>query len=356
MKDKDKTFLSSILKSNRPSGNEENGVLLMDDRLSKCGGFNGQIDNMWNVTAQFYLPDTFPSEYGTDVMLSAHLDEIGFQVVGIRKSGMIAIRPLGGIDKRTLTGTKIVFENGIEGIISTEPLHTMKDKNSLPDFHNFLVDVGARNEKEVKTVYGLEIGDTATYVKDNYNIFFGTKHDLIVGPGLDDGVGLFIIQQLAKELKQGTGYLHEQRILHVCCLAQEEVGLRGAGVVAGRINPQLSIDIDVTVETGERSGLDKNKYGNITVGKGVVIEIGPSKSRSLGKEFIRLAKVHKIPYQVNAYPIGKTNTGRIQLMAENCATMLLSIPCRNIHTPNEICSWKDIESCVKLLRVFFSGR
>ena len=355
MKENDKLFLGSILNARRPSGNEEEGVKLMDDRLSRCGGFNGQIDCMWNVTAQFYLPDTFPSEYGTDVMLSAHLDEIGFQVVGIRKNGMVAVRPLGGIDRRTLTGNMIVFENGVDGIISAEPLHTLKDKNSLPEFHDFLVDVGARNEKDVKVAYGLEIGATATYTKDFF-CFFGINQELVVGPGLDDGVGLFIIQQVAKELKQGTGPLHEQRILHVCCLSQEEVGLRGAGVVAGRINPQLSIDIDVTVETGERSGLDKNKYGNITVGKGVVIEIGPSKSRSLGKELIRLAKVHNIPYQVNAYPIGKTNTGRIQLMAENCATMLLSIPCRNIHTPNEICSWKDIESCVRLLQVFFSGK
>ena len=345
---KEKQVLTDILKTLRPSGNERDGLDYMADRLKLIGAHKVTFDKIGNLTSVFSLPDEFDAGY-ENVMLSAHLDEIGFQVLNITKEGKIAVAPLGGIDKRTLIGSKVMFENGAIGIIGADPIHVIdgKDRGKLGNMEEFLVDVGARSDIEVTRYFKVKIGDTLGYSKDNLDAYFGRKYNYIVGPGLDDGVGLYIIQKVARDIKKaGCG----GRSLFVCCAAQEEVGLRGAGILAKRLNPSLSIDIDLTPEEG-----NPNKYGKIKMGKGVVIEFGPSKSKYLGQRLIELAKKHKIPYQTCVGTACNTNTAIIQEMSWNCETTLLSIPSRNLHTQVEMCCWSDIEACIKLLTKFLNG-
>ena len=132
-------------------------------------------------------------------------------------------------------------------------------------------------------------------------------------------------------------------------MAQEETGLRGSKVAARRINPDISIDIDVCPVTGKEYDIDPAKYGDIKFGKGVVIENGPGKSPRIVKKLIKLAKENNIPYQLGVCRAGGTNTSAIQEHAGDCETVLLSLCNQNMHQANEICHWDDVEACIDLI-------
>ena len=62
-----------------------------------------------------------------------------------------------------------------------------------------------------------------------------------------------------------------------------------------------------------------------------------------------------IPLQVIAGTAGGTNTNSIQMMSDNCATTLLSIPCRYMHSgTHEMVNKSDIEACGRLIGEFIN--
>lgn len=90
--------------------------------------------------------------------------------------------------------------------------------------------------------------------------------------------------------------------------------------------------------------------GEIKIGNGVVIAKGPNIEPSLERKLIDLAKQYEIKYQIEpiARPTG-TDANFIQVSGKGVKTALLSIPCRYMHSPNEIVSLLDIAEGVKLL-------
>jgi putative aminopeptidase FrvX len=91
------------------------------------------------------------------------------------------------------------------------------------------------------------------------------------------------------------------------------------------------------------------------MGKGVVLNYGPDKHRLLNNELRKLAKWHDTKFQVIAGKAGGTNTNSIQMMSDNCATSLLSIPCRYMHSStHEMVNKDDINACIDLIVNFIN--
>ena len=112
-------------------------------------------------------------------------------------------------------------------------------------------------------------------------------------------------------------------------------------------NPDISIDFDVTFATDGNSGLDKSKYGDITLGKGPVICYGPEKSHRLNMILKETAGTYH--YQEGAGGAGGTNTDNIQKFSDDCETTLVSIPNRSMHTRVEVCDWRDVQGAVDMV-------
>ena len=55
--------------------------------------------------------------------------------------------------------------------------------------------------------------------------------------------------------------------------------------------------------------------------------------------------------EVSPYPTG-TDANVIQLSGEGVKTAVVSIPCRYMHTPHEVCSKNDIDSAIKMIGEF----
>lgn len=353
MKEESKKFLNDLLKSASPSGYEEESTEIFKEY---CRGFDNAnmefIDKIGNCV--FSIGD-MSSKNPKKIMISGHIDEIGLQVIYITDDGFIKFTSLGGIDKKVLPGSIVYIINDkgekIKGVIGKKPIHveTPDERHEVNKFEDLIIDIGTDNKEE--TLKLVSIGNPIIFNSD-IDINFGNNK--IVSRGLDDKIGVFItaevLRRLNEEFESYPGYCSlEDKIVYCVSNVQEEVGLRGAMISSNRINPDISIDIDVTFATDEGRDINPGIYGEIKLGKGVVIENGPDKSKRLVKLMKDIANKNNISYQISCCHNGGTNTSAIQENSFDCETILLSIPNRNMHTQVEICDWRDVESCIDLI-------
>lgn len=184
-------------------------------------------------------------------------------------------------------------------------------------------------------------GDYA-YFCSNYEEL---PNGLITASYLDNHVGLNVLLKLAEQL-------HSMEVLcdiYYVASNHEEIGMRGASVVAHSIMPDICICIDVTHAT-DYPTMNVISDGDIKLGGGCVLAKGPNIYHPLFKKIEEAAIKHKILYQVEVspYPTG-TDANVIQLSGEGIKTAVVSIPCRYMHTPHEVCSKMDIESAIRVL-------
>lgn len=342
-----KEFLEKLLKSQSPSGYETEALNVFSDYCSEFSRLDF-VDSMNNTCFSFW--DLNLAE--KTIMISAHIDELGFQVTYINENGLLNFVPLGGIDIKTLFGAKIKLfgKNGekIIGVIGKEPIHTEdKDKRMgyTLKYENLTIDIGAENKEEALKL--VDIGTVGTYADDPY-INFGNNR--ICSRGLDDKIGIYICACVFKKLKE-EGYCDKNTKYNILCVAnsQEEFGLRGALVTAKRINPDISIDVDVTFSTCDNKGVEKEIYGELILGKGPVISIGPNNNNELVNLAKKVATNNNIDTQFGITRPGGTNTSAIQVNSINCKTLLISIPIRSMHTQVEICDKRDVDGAINLI-------
>ena len=123
-------------------------------------------------------------------------------------------------------------------------------------------------------------------------------------------------------------------------------------MVTEAILPEIGVAIDVTHAT-DYPTMSPTKDGDISIGKGVVIPLGPNMNKGINHKLTSIAESNKIPYQVEAIakPTG-TDARMIQVAGKGVKTGLISIPCRYMHTPSEMVSLADADNAIALLTEF----
>ena len=97
---------------------------------------------------------------GKRIMLAAHMDQIGFVVTSADENGFLRIHQLGGIARNVTLGRRVVFENGVEGVIYFE--QTSEGGAYDVDMSRMFIDIGASTREEALS--RVSIGDAATYL------------------------------------------------------------------------------------------------------------------------------------------------------------------------------------------------
>lgn len=343
--ERDVKFLEDLLNAYSPSGYEKDAIKVWENKMTELGLTKTYSDNIGNSG---FSIGAGPRK----VMISGHIDEIAMIVGLIEEDGMIVLQNLAGVDKKVLPGAQLRVRNErgewIPGIIHKAPVHVEgrgKDADAVCKIESLRMDIGADSKDEVETEFDVHPGSLVVFER-NINVNFGQNK--IVGNALDDKIAVYITAMVAKNLVKRTELYKDYTFYFVAC-TQEESGLRGATVAAHNINPDVSIDIDVTFATN--GGIvSKSKYGDIKLGQGVVIEYGQDKSRRIAENMINIVKERtNLKIQRGVARCGGTNTDAIQLGAKDCETMLLSIPNLSMHTQNETCDWRDVESAIDLV-------
>ncbi len=283
---------------------------------------------------------------GKRIMLIAHHDVVRLMVSHIDDNGFLYVKPAGSIDSQILYARKVVIRhegNTVIGVIGKKPIHFIREEqNGKVTYDNLWIDIGARNHSEALQM--VSNGDYAYFCSDLAEL----PNKLVTGSYLDNQVGLNVLLELAKQLH---GIETPWDIFFVAS-NHEEIGMRGASVVARQINPDICICVDVTHAT-DYPTTNVIIDGDIKLGKGSVIAKGPNIFPALFNSLEEIAIKHRIMYQVEVspYPTG-TDANVIQLSGGGVKTAVVSIPCRYMHTPHEVCSEEDIESAIRIIGDF----
>ena len=279
------------------------------------------------------------------VMLEAHMDEIGFQVLYIDNSGYVYCRKNGGVDPCCIPGrfVNIITLSGeiIHGVIGKKPIHLLSvdDRKIVPSLEALWIDTGMPAEFVKERIH---IGDPVAYVP-----FVQMLGDCrISSKGIDDKIGLFIVMESFRRL---AAMNLDIRIAAVAS-SQEEVGCRGSVVGSANVMPDYSISIDVDFAT-DVPDCSPKVNGDIALGNGVIITRHLDNNRSLSDLAVQVAESNEIHHQISARrtATGGTDTAKIQLTNKGVKTLLLGIPNRYMHTPVEVCDLNDVESAIDLI-------
>lgn len=320
------------------SGFEENVTDIFLRETSGCSDVQ-ETDPLGNAYAWISCcNDSSP------VMIEAHCDEIGFQVIHISEPGLLYVRRNGGVDEQCLPGSIVTVQTAsggyIEGVIGKKPIHLMSqdDRRRTAEIHQLWVDTGLAPETVKQEV---SIGAPVVLYPN-----FRKLGSHIVSKALDNRVGLFVISEVIKNL------YGKPLSRNICAVAttQEELGSRGAVVAAHKCRPKVAITVDLDFAT-DLPDMSANRYGNICLGKGVILPFNADVSPNIFKKMVDICESNGIPFQKSARPhsTGGTNISRIQLSRDGIETMSLGIPCRYMHTPVEMCDIEDIKSAISLL-------
>jgi endoglucanase len=283
---------------------------------------------------------------GKRIMLVAHHDVVRLMISHIDENGFLYIKPAGAIDASILSARKVVIrheDKTITGIIGKKPIHLIREEqNSRVTYENFWIDIGAKNQAEAMQM--VSKGDYA-YFNSEYEEL---PNDYITGSYFDNQVGLNILLRLAEKLSK----IDISWDVYYVASNYEEVGMRGASVVAHSIKPDVCICIDVTHAT-DYPTMNVIRDGDVKLGGGCVLAKGPNIYPVLFKSLEETAIKHNIMYQieVSPYPTG-TDANVIQLSGNGVKTAVVSIPCRYMHTPHEMCAKIDIESAIRIINEF----
>ena len=283
------------------------------------------------------------------VMIEAHADEIGFQVIHIGENGYIFIRPNGGIDELCLPGSQVVIQSEssglVPGVIGKKPLHLTKgeERKHAIEMQHLWVDTGL--------CYGavmdmIGIGDPVAFAP---NMKLLGEHK-ITSKTLDDRVGVFVVAQAMRQLAAMRPLPYT---IAGVATVQEEVGCRGSVTAGYNIHPDIALTVDVDFAT-DVLDCSPAQYGAIALGGGVVIPRNADTNMELSRKIEQIAKEKDIPHQISARhrATGGTTASRIQLTRNGIQTISLGIPCRYMHTPVEMCDLRDLDAAIKLIVSF----
>src|SRR5512136_2651233 len=101
------------------------------------------VDKLGNILFYHHGKKGYPK-----IMLSAHMDEIGFLITFIEETGFLRFDTLGGITNILMPGQRVLLrgEKGyLKGIIGTKPPHLMtpEEQTKIIPKEDLFIDIGA---------------------------------------------------------------------------------------------------------------------------------------------------------------------------------------------------------------------
>jgi endoglucanase len=339
MKKSSLEFLERLITAISPSGYESEASRVWMDEAAT---FAAEVrrDSHGNCDAVIH-PGGSPR-----IMLSGHVDEIGFLITHIDNDGFLWIDSLGGWDSQIPQGHRVTIltrKGRVPGVLGKCPIHLLKteEREKVVKIEDMWVDIGAKNRKEAEKL--VAIGDPMVLAHELIHL----QGDFVAGRGMDNRAGAFVVLEAARRLAAKN----PKAEVHAVASVQEEVGLRGARTAAFGIDPQIGIAVDVTFATDHPSmARSVNREGKIRLGYGPVLTRGPNIHPLLFDLMSDVARKQKIAFQVAASgrPTG-TDANAIQVNRSGVATALISIPNRYMHSPCELVSLDDLDACSALL-------
>lgn len=337
-------FLKRLLSTPGPSGFETAAARVWRDE-AKSFADDVSIDVAGNSFAAVN-PKGHPR-----IMLTGHIDEIGFMVTHVDDDGFLYFQPIGGWDSQVVVGQRVEVlgaDGPVVGVVGKRAIHLMKkeERDKVSHFDDLWIDIGAASKKEA--LERATVGDAAVLHAEVHEFPNGR----IVSRSVDNRIGAFIVAEALRLVARSRK--RPAAAVYAVATTQEEIAYHGGGARSGStgLDPNVALVVDVTHAT-DYPGAEKKSQGEHKLGGGPVLTRGSSTNARVFELLRKTAERAKIPYTVQAAPIQtSTDADVIATAARGIATGLVSVPNRYMHSPNEMVAVADLARAARLLAAF----
>ena len=321
-------------------------------------GFEASGQKLWLDYIRPYIDEWHLDNYGTAyaiinpnqpyrVVIEGHADEISWFVNHIDDNGFINVVRNGGSDHLIAPSKRVNIHTPkgvIKGVFGWPAIHVRqgKDATLAPELANIFIDIGAKNREEAHEM-GVHVGCVITYEDELTEI----NNRFYCGRALDNRIGGFCIAEVARLLKENNITLPFS--LYIVNAVQEEVGLRGAEMIANTIKPHVAIVTDVCHDTSTPL-MNAKIQADVRCGKGPSLSYAPSVHNRLLSLIINTAEENQIPFQRQASSrTTGTDTDAFAYSNGGVVSALISLPLRYMHTTVEMADKEDVQNVIKLM-------
>lgn len=267
------------------------------------------------------------------LLLSAHMDEVGFIVTDIARDGTLKIEPVGGIDRRVICGKPVtVGAQKVKGVFGIKPIHllTPDEKDKMPPMDKIYIDIGAESKEQAEEF--VSIGDYAAFDSP-----FLCKDGRIIAKALDDRAGCLVLIEMIKSPLEYDMYFS--------FVVQEEVGLRGAKAAAFTVDPEAAIVVETTT-AADTAGVEDEKQV-CRLHEGAVVSF-MDKRTIYDSEYYKLAlrsgREAGVKTQLKEAVAGGNDAGVIHCSRGGVRTAAVSLPCRYLHSACTVAAVEDLDA------------
>lgn len=291
-----------------------------------------KIDGMGNLVAT--------RGNSKSLLITAHVDEVGFIITGISNDGTLRFQPIGGIDPRSLPSKRVfIGHDCVLGVIGAVPVHMKKENSDQISYHDLYINIGAENKQEAEAL--VKTGDLAVF--ETKMASWKTDTDAsYCAKAFDNRIGCLLLIRLLRETKiEGTFVF----------TVQEEVGTRGAQAFCLKNSFSLAIALDTTTANDLPGVSSVDRV--CKAGGGIVISYADGATiydRKLVKEAFTLLEKQCIPAQTKSRRTGGNEASAIQKCGLGSPVLSLSTPCRYIHSSAGIVKEEDVENSFLALK------
>lgn len=293
-------------------------------------------DGLGSLIAEKRGPKEMPR-----IMLSAHMDEVGFMVQNITVQGYLRLQALGGWAAGQLPGQRVHIQGSrgpVEGIIGAVPPHFRKEEKGEIKIEELLVDVGASSREEVESL-GLRLGDLMTPA--SRFAVFNTK--LLANKAWDDRVGCAVMVAAMEKLAD-----HPNTVVAVGTV-QEEVGSRGAITAVEVARPHVAVVLEGP-PADDLPGIARDNP-QAALGDGCQVRLyDPSTiiHRRFWEWVTELARRRGLAHQLAVRQSGATDARAIHLAQGGIPTVVLGVPVRHAHSHSGLIHLDDVQATLAL--------
>ena len=312
-------FLKTLVETPSPSGFEEAIAQVFRDYVAPYAN-SVKTDVLGNVIAAIN-PDA-PKR----IMLSGHMDEIGFIIHYISEYGLLHFGSVGGNDGGVSVGQRVWVRDGkgmVSGVVGYKAVHLMdpSEMKQKPDIRDLWIDIGATSKEEAEALVSL--GASATLD----NGFSDLQGSYAAGRAFDNKAGVFAIAEALRHLSEDGGLAPDVGVFAVAS-TQEEIGSRGAKTAAFTINPHTALAIDMG-QAKDYPGIVKRQEGEFALGAGPGLSRGANTNPKVFSLLQQAARDADIKVQVTVAP-GQAPTDQRQLQVNRggVASGLIEVPLR----------------------------
>ncbi len=332
-----------------PTGCEDNVAELIKLQLDgSCTDI--RTDRMGNIIAAVRGGgEGYNTDKPVKIMISAHMDEVGFMANEIGEDGYIKFACLGGIDPRVLCGRGVTLgdeNNKVKGVIASKAIHLQspEDRKSATQADKMYIDIGAYDREEALKY--VSPGDFGTF--DSDFVLFGSGERLVKCKAIDDRLGCTVMIEVMRLLaKEGKPLPFD---LYFCFTVREEVGYSGAGTAANMISPDFSIVLEATAVADLADVPESSQAAKL--GEGGAISLA-DRATIYDREFVNFAldtaKRKGIKAQIKKYVSGGNDAGVIHRSGTGVRTLAISAPTRYLHSASCVAAVSDFYAIEELV-------